>query len=187
VRNDGAWYVHATTERPAAERVTHRQAGALGVDLNPDRVAVAEIDRSGNPVAARDIRILIRGRRKEQVLAALGDAVVDVMAWARGAGKRHLPCGQLPKGKARRAMVWLRHRGAIPRRKPSGTLFARRRKQASTHEYLRFQERSKQYWRRGNARRSSITCGRTLSGERRPVMTSTIRSAMASISRSFIP
>lgn len=87
VRTDGAWYVHATTERPAAERVTSRQAGALGVDLNPHLVAVAEIDRVGNPVAARSIPVRIEGRRKEQVLAALGDAVADVVAWAKSAGK----------------------------------------------------------------------------------------------------
>lgn len=87
VRKDGAWYVHATTERPAAERVTHRQAGALGVDLNPHLVAAAEIDRFGNPVAARHIPVRIEGRRKEQVLAALGDAVADVVAWAKSAGK----------------------------------------------------------------------------------------------------
>lgn len=87
VRKDGAWYVHATTERPAAERVTHRQAGALGVDLNPGLVAVSEIDRFGNPVAVRSIPVQIEGRRKEQVLATLGDVVADVVAWAKSAGK----------------------------------------------------------------------------------------------------
>jgi len=87
VRKDGTWYLFATTERPAAERVTRRQAGALGVDLNADRVAVGEVDRFGNPVAARDLHIRLEGRRKKQVLATLGDAVVDVVAWARGAGK----------------------------------------------------------------------------------------------------
>jgi hypothetical protein len=50
VRQDGVWYVHATTERPEVERVTCRQAGALGVNLTPDRVAVGEVDRFGTPV-----------------------------------------------------------------------------------------------------------------------------------------
>ncbi len=87
VRKEGVWYLFATTQRPAAERVTGREAGALGVDLNPDRVAVAELDRFGNPVAARDIPIRVQGRRKEQVLASLGDVVADIVAWARTSGK----------------------------------------------------------------------------------------------------
>ncbi|WP_243123453.1 IS200/IS605 family accessory protein TnpB-related protein [Thermaerobacter sp. FW80] len=87
VRKNGAWYVFATTERPAAPITTSRRAGALGADLNPDRLAVAEVDRFGNPVAARDIRLPLQGKRREQVKAILGDAVADLVAWAKGAGK----------------------------------------------------------------------------------------------------
>ncbi|PZN09262.1 MAG: transposase [Bacillota bacterium] len=87
VRQNGAWYVFATTERPAAPITTSRRAGALGADLNPDRLAVAEVDRFGNPVAARDIRLPLQGKRREQVKAILGDAVADLVAWAKGAGK----------------------------------------------------------------------------------------------------
>jgi len=87
VRKDGVWYLFATTERAASELVTSRHAGAVGVDLNPDRVAVGEVDRFGNPVASRDIRIQVQGRRREQVRATLGDVVADVVAWARGTSK----------------------------------------------------------------------------------------------------
>ncbi|BDG61576.1 IS200/IS605 family accessory protein TnpB-related protein [Caldinitratiruptor microaerophilus] len=87
VRNDGTWYLYATTERMPAPVVTRRQAGGVGVDLNPGLVAVAEIDRSGNPVGTRHIPVPIQGRRKEQVLATLGEAVADVVAWAKAAGK----------------------------------------------------------------------------------------------------
>jgi IS605 OrfB family transposase len=87
VRKDCVWYLFATTERPRAEWVTSRVAGALGVDLNPDRVAVGEVDRFGNPLCVRDIPIQVQGRRKEQVLSALGDAVADIATWARTSGK----------------------------------------------------------------------------------------------------
>ncbi len=87
VRRGSAWHVHATTERTAAPLVTDRRAGALGVDLNPGRLSVAEVDRSGNPVCARDIPLRVQGRRREQVRAALGDAVADVVNWARVARK----------------------------------------------------------------------------------------------------
>ncbi|WP_242823284.1 IS200/IS605 family accessory protein TnpB-related protein [Thermaerobacter subterraneus] len=87
VRQNGAWYVFATTERPAAPITTWRRAGALGADLNPDRLAVAEVDRFGNPIAARDIRFQIQGKRQEQVKAILGEVVADLVAWAKSAGK----------------------------------------------------------------------------------------------------
>lgn len=87
VRRDGAWCVHATTERAPAPVMTHRLAGAVGVDLNTGLVAVAEVDRFGNPVASRHVPVRIQGRREEQVRAALGDAAADVVAWAKAAGK----------------------------------------------------------------------------------------------------
>ena len=57
------------------------------MDLKADRVAVAEVDRSGNPLASRDIRIQVQGRRREQVRATLGDVVADVVARARETSK----------------------------------------------------------------------------------------------------
>jgi hypothetical protein len=92
VRQDGVWYVHATTERPEVERVTCRQAGALGVNLIPDRVTVGEVDRFGTPVPSgtspsRCRAGQVQGRRKQQVLASLGDVVADLVAWAPGSGK----------------------------------------------------------------------------------------------------
>lgn len=87
VRKHGTWYLYATVERPPAPVVTHRQAGAVGVDLNPGLVAVAEIDRFGNPVGTRHIPVPIQGRRQEQIRATLGEAAADVAAWAKAAGK----------------------------------------------------------------------------------------------------
>ncbi len=84
---NGYWYIHATTERKPAEVTTSQLLGTLGVDLNPSVLAVCEIDRCGNPVAARHIPLPIQDRRSEQVLATLGDAVADVVDQARRAQK----------------------------------------------------------------------------------------------------
>lgn len=80
------WYVQATTERPDVEIITRRALGGLGVDLNPHLVAVARIDRHGNPAAWRHIPVCLQGRRREQVKAALGEAVAEIVAWAKSEG-----------------------------------------------------------------------------------------------------
>ena len=49
-RGTDAWYVHATVERAPATVETSVHVGALGIDLNPAHVEVAEVDRFGNPV-----------------------------------------------------------------------------------------------------------------------------------------
>ncbi len=81
------WYVHATVERAAATVQTHVQAGAVGVDFNPAHVDVAEVDRFGNPLHARRIPVAVQGRSTDQVSAALGEVVADVLSQAKAAGK----------------------------------------------------------------------------------------------------
>ncbi|MDI6824637.1 MAG: transposase [Bacillota bacterium] len=80
------WYVQVTVERQDAPVVTTRLLGALGVDLNPGLVAVARVDRHGNPVAWRHIPAVTQGRRRRQVTASLAEAVADVVAWAKAEG-----------------------------------------------------------------------------------------------------
>ncbi|MEW6049189.1 MAG: hypothetical protein AB1609_22420, partial [Bacillota bacterium] len=80
------WYVQVMLEREDAPVVTSGLLGALGVDLNPGLVATAWIDRCGNPVSWRHIRVLTRGRRRHQVTASLAEAAADVVAWAKAEG-----------------------------------------------------------------------------------------------------
>jgi IS605 OrfB family transposase len=80
------WYVKATTERQDAKIVTSRKNGCLGVDLNPGLVSACLADRHGNPCHARHIPVPILGRTREQVKAALAEAVADIVEWARRAG-----------------------------------------------------------------------------------------------------
>jgi IS605 OrfB family transposase len=80
------WYVHATVGVTPAEVSTDPHRGAVGVDLNPAHVDVAEVDRFGNPVGVRRLPVAVQGRSTAQVSAALGDAVAAVVAQARTAG-----------------------------------------------------------------------------------------------------
>ena len=81
------WYVHATVERAATKVRTHAAAGAVGVDLNPAHVEVAEVDRYGNPLHVRHLPAGIQGRSTDQVSATLGEVVADVVAQAKSTGK----------------------------------------------------------------------------------------------------
>jgi len=86
-RGTDVWYVHATMERAPAAVETSAHLGALGIDLNPAHVEVAEVDRFGNPVHVRRIAVAIQGRRQPQVKAALGEVAAEVVAQAKAAAK----------------------------------------------------------------------------------------------------
>jgi IS605 OrfB family transposase len=86
VREDGQWFVHASFETVAAPITTRRDAGCVGVDLNPWGLAVSRIDRSGNVVEHFDLPWSVQDRSTNQVKAAVGDAVRDVVLYANEHG-----------------------------------------------------------------------------------------------------
>jgi IS605 OrfB family transposase len=86
-RENGTWYVQATTYRAAQPLLTRRERGAIGADLNADHVAVAELDRFGNLAGHRTIPLDGRGLSTEQVQARIGDAVAGLVLQAKRAGK----------------------------------------------------------------------------------------------------
>ena len=56
--------------------------GVVGVDLNADHLAVTDVDRFGNPIAAFRVPCPTRGKRHHQVRAIIGDAVGQVVTYA---------------------------------------------------------------------------------------------------------
>jgi IS605 OrfB family transposase len=81
------WRVFVTATVAAPECTTRRQAGALGVDINADHLALAEIDRFGNLVRPLRIDCHTYGKTQDQARATIGDAVKVAVAIAREAGK----------------------------------------------------------------------------------------------------
>src|SRR5665213_2434730 len=65
---------------------TNRKHGCLGVDLNPWGLAVARIDPSGNPADSFDLPWQVKGRRKDQIKATIGDKVRDAVLYAKSRG-----------------------------------------------------------------------------------------------------
>ena len=86
-RDAKGWRVFATTRIKDVPVITDRRRGAIGVDLNADHIAVAETDASGNPVNAFSVPLVAYGRTTHQAEAILGDAVANVVGYARAAGK----------------------------------------------------------------------------------------------------
>ncbi len=91
-----AWYVQVATGRPEVEIITRRENGCLGVDLNPNLIALGLVDRHGNPVHTEHIHVQVQGRRKglqpakpaapPEAAAALGDAAAKIVGLAKSLG-----------------------------------------------------------------------------------------------------
>ena len=86
-RDNGSWYVQATTLRDPVPILTRRELGAIGADLNADHIAVAELDWFGNLAGHRGITLDGRGLSTEQAEARIGDAVASLVLQAKQAGK----------------------------------------------------------------------------------------------------
>ena len=86
-RDRKSWRVFATTDMMDVAVVTDRGRGAIGVDLNADHLAVVETDASGNYVHAFSVPLVTYGKTRHQAEAIIGDAVAEVVAYAREAGK----------------------------------------------------------------------------------------------------
>ena len=86
-RDGKGWRVFVTTQMMEVPVVTDRRRGALGVDLNADHLAVAEIDASGNYLNAWRVPLVTYGKNTRQAEAIIGDAVAGVVQYAREVGK----------------------------------------------------------------------------------------------------
>jgi len=87
VRKPKGWYLYATTQAVVGDLCTNRSWGNLGVDLGPDRIAVVETDRVGNPVRRKTFPLPLYGKTKTQARALVGDIVARIGAWAVACGK----------------------------------------------------------------------------------------------------
>ena len=61
--------------------------GVIGVDVNPDHLAVVELDRNGNPLQHRTFDLPLHYKNDAQRAAIIGDAVRDLMDFAAQQGK----------------------------------------------------------------------------------------------------
>ncbi len=82
VRDRKGWHVGVTVSVPAGPPRSVEHIGVVSVDLNADHLALTELDRFGNPIAACRVPCATRGKSHHQTLAVLGDAVAQVVTYA---------------------------------------------------------------------------------------------------------
>ena len=86
-RDKKGWRVFASVRHQPVPVVTNRRLGAIGVDVNTDHLAMSETDYSGNWLRSLTVPLVTYGKSKKQAEVLIGDAVAQVVALARAAGK----------------------------------------------------------------------------------------------------
>jgi IS605 OrfB family transposase len=82
LRDKKGWRVFVSTEASPVERITDKRLGAIGIDINPDQLALAELDRFGNFTGGQHLSCVTYGKTRAQAKAILGDAVKRAIAVA---------------------------------------------------------------------------------------------------------
>ena len=88
VREDERWYAIATVEARPAEVVTAKSTGCVGIDINAKHVALAVVDRFGNPIEKRTIPMDLRGMPADKRLSLLRQMVAAIVTLCQ---ELHLP------------------------------------------------------------------------------------------------
>jgi IS605 OrfB family transposase len=87
IHDDRGWRVFVSTEHNAVKLVTRTQAGAIGIDLNVNHLALAEVDRFGNLIDTAKLDCHVHGSTTDQARALIGDLAKAVAARCAAAGK----------------------------------------------------------------------------------------------------
>ncbi len=86
-RKAKGWYLFVTVDIPDTPIVTHRKRGAVGLDLNPEGIALVETDRHGNPVYHTFFYLPLQGKTQGQAKALILDTAKAIVSHARAVGK----------------------------------------------------------------------------------------------------
>jgi IS605 OrfB family transposase len=86
-RDDRGWRVSVSFTPVKPPVVTRIAAGAIGVDVNADHLACAELDRSGNPVETWNVLCVTYGKTTEQSEAIIEAAAIGIVRKAKTACK----------------------------------------------------------------------------------------------------
>lgn len=87
LRDEKGWRVFVTTNLPEIKAISVKRAGAIGIDINADCLAISETDHYGNLVSSRVIPLVTYGKDSDQASAVVGDAVKEAIGLAVNARK----------------------------------------------------------------------------------------------------
>ena len=81
------WRIFVSVHTAVAKIITKDCLGRIGLDLNIDHIAVTETDRFGNIINMFNAPVATTNLTTHQTMAVLGDAVRNVIAYAKGVQK----------------------------------------------------------------------------------------------------
>ena len=87
LRDQKSWRLFVATEVMQGKTITKKHCGAIGIDVNPDQLALAELDRCGNYIGGQAIACVPYGKTRNQAIAIVSEAVQRVMEVAVGRRK----------------------------------------------------------------------------------------------------
>ncbi len=79
LHSEKGWQLFVSTALQAPKKTTCADLGTIGVDINIDHLAIAELDRYGNCVGHKKISINLHGKNSCQIKALIGDAAKEVI------------------------------------------------------------------------------------------------------------
>ncbi len=80
-QDEKGWQIFLTTPLQKPQKITLSGIGAIGIDINVDHLAVAELDRYGNLVKHKKIPLPLHAKNSHQVKASIGDAAKLIIDW----------------------------------------------------------------------------------------------------------
>lgn len=87
LKDQDGWRVFVTVVAPEVPVISHPDIGVIGLDINADSLAVTETDRFGNPIEYVTVPCVTYGKSTGQRRAVIGEAIKQVVAFARSRGK----------------------------------------------------------------------------------------------------
>ena len=87
LKDQTSWRLFVSITQSAPEQTTQRLAGAIGIDVNADHLALAETDRFGNLLDAARLPLVTYGKSTHQAQALIGDVAKHIALRAQAAGK----------------------------------------------------------------------------------------------------
>ena len=87
VKDAKGWRVFVSAEAIPVNQVSCQQAGAIGVDVNADHLAVSELDRYGNLIGCQRLPCVVYGKSSDQAKGLIGDAAKIIADLAVVTGK----------------------------------------------------------------------------------------------------
>lgn len=82
IRDSKGWRVFISVEKAAVKKISNKSCGVIGVDLNYNHLAIADIDRHGNLVNSFTIPLVTYGKNQQQTKATVGDVCKELISYA---------------------------------------------------------------------------------------------------------